>query len=83
MLRLLFTIKISKSKIISSNTVDISKNQWKVKSPTIFKGNASTKQEKDLNYFSNFDIFKINSLFKNLASLNFYQLYKLKKIIVI
>ena len=66
-------------KIISSNTVDISKNQWKVKSPTIFKGNASTKQEKDLNYFSNFDIFKINSLFKNLASLNFYQLYKLKK----
>ena len=66
-------------KIISSNTVDISKNQWKVKNPTIFKGNASTKQEKDLNYFSNFDIFKINSLFKNLASLNFYQLYKLKK----
>ena len=66
-------------KIISSNSVDISRKQWIITNPTIFKGNKALKQKEDLNYFSNFDIIKINSLFKNLSSLNFYQLYKLKK----
>ena len=66
-------------KIISSNQVDISNKNWIIQNPIIFKGNFSKKKKDDLNYFSNFDILKINSLFKNLASLNFYQLYKLKK----
>tara|TARA_Y100001958_G_C21235243_1_gene561516 strand:+ start:1179 stop:2249 length:1071 start_codon:yes stop_codon:yes gene_type:complete len=66
-------------KIISSYDVDISKNYWKIKSPIIFKGNISNSQTENMNFFSNFDIVKINTLFKNLSSLNFYQLYKLKK----
>ena len=65
--------------IISSNKVDISENKWKIKNPIIFKGNVSKKQSQDRIFFSNFDIIRINSLFKNLSSLNFYQLYKLKK----
>ena len=65
--------------IISSNKVDISENNWKIKKPIIFKGNISKKQTQDRIFFSNFDIIRINSLFKNLSSLNFYQLYKLKK----
>ena len=66
-------------KIISSNRVDISNKNWIIQNPIIFKGNFSEKEKNNLNYMSNFDIIKINSLFKNLASLNFYQLYKLKK----
>ena len=67
------------NRIISSNEVDISENNWKIKNPITFKGNLSKKENEDINLYSNFDIKKINSLFKNLSSLNFYQLYKLKK----
>ena len=66
-------------RIISSNEVDISENNWKIKNPITFKGNLSKKENEYINLYSNFDIKKINSLFKNLSSLNFYQLYKLKK----
>ena len=37
------------------------------------------KSEKDITLRTNFNIFKINNLFKNLSALNFYQLYQLKK----
>ena len=66
-------------KIISSNEVNISENNWKIKNPITFTGNLSKKENEDINLYSNFNIKKINSLFKNLSSLNFYQLYKLKK----
>lgn len=66
-------------KIISSKNVDISKNNWVIKKPIIFKGNISEKLDQDMSLFLNFDIAKINRLFKNLSSLNFYQLYKLKE----
>ena len=66
-------------KIISSKNVDISKNDWVIKKPIIFKGNISEKLDQDMSLFLNFDIAKINRLFKNLSSLNFYQLYKLKE----
>ena len=66
-------------KIISSSTVDISKDEWIIKSPIIFVENNSTKSEQDIILNTNFDIFRINSLFKNLSALNFYQLYQLKK----
>ncbi len=66
-------------KIISSNTVDISRNDWVIKKPTIFVENNSLKSEQDIILNTNFNIFKINNLFKNLSALNFYQLYQLKK----
>ena len=66
-------------KIISSNTVDISRNDWIIKKPTIFVENNSSKSEQDIILNTNFNIFKINNLFKNLSALNFYQLYELKK----
>mgnify|MGYP001205546922 CR=1 FL=1 len=66
-------------KIISSNTVDISKNDWVIKNPKIFVENNSLKSKKDIILSTNFNIFKINNLFKNLSALNFYQLYQLKK----
>ena len=66
-------------KIISSDSVNIVQNNWKIKDPLIFKGNISEKLNKEINLSLNFDIAKINRLFKNLSSLNFYQLYRLKK----
>ncbi len=66
-------------KIISANTVDISRNDWVIKKPTIFVENNSLKSEQDITLSTNFNIFKINNLFKNLSALNFYQLYQLKK----
>ena len=66
-------------KIISSNTVDISQNDWVIKKPTIFVENNSSKSEQVIILNTNFNIFKINNLFKNLSALNFYQLYQLKK----
>ena len=66
-------------KIISSNNVNISQNNWEIKKPIIFKGNFSEKSNQDMKLFLNFDIARINRLFKNLSSLNFYQLYKLKE----
>ena len=66
-------------KIISSNTVNISKNDWVIKKPTIFIENNSIKSEQDIILNTNFNIHKINNLFKNLSALNFYQLYQLKK----
>ena len=59
-------------KIISSKTVDISKNEWIIKKPNIFVENNSSKSEQDIILNTNFNIFKINSLFKNLSALNFY-----------
>ena len=35
-------------KIISSNTVDISRNDWVIKKPTIFVENNSFKSEQDI-----------------------------------
>ncbi len=66
-------------RIISSETVNISENDWIIKKPIIFIENKSQKFEDDIIFKTNFNIFKINSLFKNLSSLNFYQLYQLKK----
>ncbi len=66
-------------KIISTDTVNISKNDWIIKKPNIFIENKSVKSEQDIILNTNFNILKINSLFKNLSALNFYQLYQLKK----
>jgi len=66
-------------KIISSNTVNISKNDWVIRKPTIFIENNPIKSEQDIILNTNFNIHKINNLFKNLSALNFYQLYQLKK----
>ena len=40
---------------------------------------AEAIAKEDVIFKTNFNILKINSLFKNLSSLNFYQLYQLKK----
>ena len=63
--------------LIQSEKVDISKYEWNVAKPLIFNNNSSVKLDKYL-IETHFNIEKINSLFRNLSSLDYFQLIKLK-----
>tara|TARA_B100000242_G_scaffold282845_1_gene244513 strand:+ start:285 stop:1364 length:1080 start_codon:yes stop_codon:yes gene_type:complete len=64
---------------ISSQRVDISKNQWVIEKPYLFKDNLQIKLENDVIISSHFNIKKINSTFRNLNSFNILQLINAKK----
>ncbi len=64
---------------ISSKKVDISKNQWIIEKPYIFRNNLQIKLENDVIIESHFNIKKINSTFRNLYSFNIFQLINAKK----
>ena len=66
------------SRNIKSDKIDISKNQWKVYNPTIYKQNEY-KTDKFLILKSNFDVNRINTLYSNLTALNFFELFALKE----
>ena len=65
-------------RLIEGKKADISNNIWILKNVIISKDNSSQKIEK-IEFNSNFNVEKINSLFSNLSSLNFMELFKLKK----
>ena len=65
-------------KTIQSKSVDIKEYKWKLKDAKIFIDNRLTLTEKETTFYSNFNISRINSLFKDLSSLNILQLFKLK-----
>ena len=63
---------------IEADKIDISSDNWKIFNPKIFSTNK--KDEPNLiNFKSNFDYERIQSLFSNLSSLSILELYKLKK----
>ena len=63
---------------IQSNKIDISKKEWKIIKPTIYKQN--NYENKDIVYVNtNFDSERIQTLYSNLSSLNLYELYELRK----
>ena len=64
--------------LIQSQKVDISKYEWSVAKPLIFNNNSSIKLDKEYLIETHFNIEKINSLFRNLSSLDYFQLIKLK-----
>jgi len=63
---------------IKSRKIDISSNQWIVSNPEIFTQNVSEKK-KEIIIKSNFNYKRIQSLFSNLSSLSFLELFELKK----
>ena len=63
---------------IKSRKIDISSNQWIVSNPEIFTQNVSEKKE-EIIIKSNFNYKRIQSLFSNLSSLSFLELFELKK----
>ena len=62
---------------IKSETIDISTSKWKVIKPEIFINNVSEKKD-EIEIISNFDFKRIQSLFSNLSSLSFLELFELK-----
>ena len=64
--------------LIQSKEVDITKYEWVMSNPLIFKNNKTTRLVKEYSIKTHFNIKTINSLFNNLSSLNFFQLLKLK-----
>ena len=64
--------------LIQSKNVDISKYEWIISNPLIFNNNKTVQLEEDYLLETHFNIEKINSLFRNLSSLNLSQLIKLK-----
>jgi len=63
---------------IKSRKIDISSNQWIINKPEIFTQNISEKKE-EIIIKSNFNYKRIQSLFSNLSSLSFLELFELKK----
>jgi lipopolysaccharide export system permease protein len=63
---------------IQSDRIDITDNEWIVYNANIFVENNITRNER-LIINSNFNYEKIQSLFSNLSSLSFLELYELKK----
>ena len=66
-------------KIIEATTIDITSSDWIVPKPIISRNNETFKLKDKLIISTHFDEKKINSLFRNLSSLNILELIKLKK----
>jgi len=65
--------------IIKSPEVDISSVQWIIFNPNISKGNTTIELEESMIIKTHFNQNKINNLFKNLSSLNIFELLQLQK----
>tara|TARA_B100000787_G_scaffold122166_1_gene91891 strand:- start:4321 stop:5394 length:1074 start_codon:yes stop_codon:yes gene_type:complete len=65
-------------RIIKSKKVNISSYTWRVLEPVILENDIMSNFDK-LEFVSNFDLKKINSLFSNLSSLTIIDLIKLRK----
>ena len=73
-----FNKKFELIKTIESRKIDISDQNWKILEPKISQNNSS-QEFLEINFKSNFDLEKINSLFSNLSSLTIYGLINLRK----
>ena len=65
--------------IIYGNEADITDNNWKINNAIISKYDHLEKEISNLEFPTNFNYEKINSLFSNLSSLNMLELRKIKK----
>ncbi len=64
---------------ISSKKVDIKSNNWIINKPILFKDNKQIQLENNIILESHFNIKKINNTFRDLNSLNFFELADLRK----
>ncbi len=64
---------------ISSQRVDITSNKWVIEKPTIFKENKQIQLNENIILSSHFNFDKINKSFRDLNSLNLFELFDLKR----
>ena len=72
-----FTKDFDLIQILESQNIDISNLNWVIYNPTISKTNKTTNLNENIRLKTHFDKKKINSLFRNLSSLNMLELSKL------
>ena len=70
--------KFNVKKHIESYKIDISNNNWIVQNPTIYENNEKSEL-RSINFKSNFDYQRIQSLFSNLSSLSIFELFELQE----
>ena len=63
---------------LKSDKIDIENKEWRAYNVKIYDKN-NYKIEKELNIKTNFDYKRIQTLYSNLSSLSFYQLFELRK----
>ena len=73
-----FDEKFNVLRNIESKKIDISKNNWKILNAKVYRENDYTN-EKFLNLKTNFDLKRIQTLYSNLSSLDFMELYELRQ----
>ena len=64
---------------IQSQKIDIKNKLWKIYDVNIYNNNGSVEKRQSVNFESNFDYKKIQSLFSNLSSLSLVELFELRK----
>jgi lipopolysaccharide export system permease protein len=74
-----FDENFSLLQIIYANEIDITNNNWLIANAAFSQLGALEKNVNNLEFQTNFDYKKINSLFSNLSSLNMLELNKMKK----
>ena len=74
-----FDKNFSLLQIIYANEVDITNNNWHINNAIFSEYDSLDRRVKNLEFQSNFNYEKINSLFSNLSSLNIFALNKIKK----
>ena len=74
-----FDENFSLLQIIYANEIDITNNNWLIANAAFSQLGALEKNVNNLEFQTNFDYKKINSLFSNLSSLNMLELNKIKK----
>ncbi len=70
--------KFNVIKHIESKKIDISQKKWVVEQALIYEGNEKSLKN-EINFYSNFDYERIQSLFSNLSSLSILELFELRK----
>ncbi len=64
---------------IQSQKIDIKNKLWKIYNANIYDSDGSVEKKDNINFNSNFDYKKIQSLFSNLSSLSLLELFELRK----
>ena len=64
---------------IKSEKVDVQNKLWTIHNASIYEKNGNVLKKDKLNFRSNFDYKKIQSLFSNLSSLSLIELFELRK----
>ena len=74
-----FDINFNLVRMIESKKVDVSNKNWNIQKPIISKNNSTDIFQNNISISTHFDLKKINSMFRNLSSLNIFDLKKLEE----